>query len=238
MRTTYALTTRAPQLSEQFSAVSTEFSSGKSDPCDKDQIPLHEAGAVDQIIANCQAWGIADPANWKSDTAEAMGVDVTTTGNINLQPETAKTLTVGVVYTPSFIDNLSMTVDYYDIEIEDAMGGAGVQKAIDNCARETNINSSLYCPLVTRGADGNIIDTLNTTINQAFAGTTGIDFEVSYLQGLAEFGEVNFSLNATKLLDSNYQNDADSEEVDITGMYKANVELKTRFVMSYSYCIV
>jgi len=235
MRSTYALTTRAPQLSEQFSAVRTAFSSGKVDPCDSIQIKNSSAENKDQIIANCQAWGIADPANFDSATKLAAGVNATTTGNVYLQPETAKTLTVGVVYTPSFIDNLSLTVDYYDIDLEEAMGSAGIQSTLDKCAKEDDINNSIYCPLVTRGADGNISNVLNTTVNQAFVNVTGVDFELSYLQSLAEFGEVDFAFNATKLLDSTYQNSAESSVNTDKGIGYRNVELKTRFVMTYSY---
>lgn len=235
MRSTYAHTIRAPQLSEQFSAVRTGFSSGKTDPCDQEEVLGASAENKPQIIANCQAWGIADPENFDSSTSLAGGVDVTTTGNVYLQPEQADTLTVGIAYTPSFIDNLSITVDYYDIDLKDAMGSAGIQNTLDKCSKEEDISNSVYCPLVARGSDGNIVDVLNTTVNQAYVNVSGIDFEVSYLQGLAEFGEINFSFNATKLLDSTYQ-DSDADDIhDITGIGYKNVELKTRFVMTYTY---
>ena len=236
IRSTYAATTRAPQLSEQFSASSTEFSSGIDDPCDQTEILATEADAVGQVIANCKAWGIKDPANFDSLAAVNMGVDVTTSGNVYLQPETAKTVTLGVVYTPSFIDNLSMTLDYYDIQIKDAMGSPGNQSTLDKCAREADVNNSIYCPLVTRGADGNVSDVIDTVVNQAFSNTRGVDFEVSYQQSLAEFGDVSFSLNGTKLLDSSFQDTVLTDKIYVTGMSsRDNVELKTRFVMTYSY---
>jgi len=235
MRSTYALATRAPQLSEQFSAVRTGFSSGKEDPCDQLEILNAPAENKSQIIANCQAWGIADPANFDSAARVAGGVNVKTTGNVNLQPEKAKTLTIGVVYTPDFIDNLSLTLDYYDISLKDAMGSAGIQNSLDKCAKEEDINNSVYCPLINRDSDGNVIDVLNTTVNQAYVDITGVDFEISYLQSLREFGEINFTFNATKLLDSTYQ-DSDEDDVhEVTGIGYRNVELKTRFVMTYHY---
>jgi len=39
-----------------------------------------------------------------------------------LDPETADTWTVGVVLTPTFIDNFSMTIDYWNIKVEDTIG--------------------------------------------------------------------------------------------------------------------
>lgn len=235
MRSTYAHTVRAPQLSEQFSAVRTGFSNGKEDPCDSVEILNASAENKNQIIANCQSWGIADPENFNSQAKLDGGVNAVTTGNISLQPEKADTLTVGIVYTPSFIDNLSLTVDYYDIDIKDAMGSAGIQNTLDKCARETDINNSVYCPLISRGSDGNVNGVLNTTVNQAFINTTGIDFEVSYLQELNGYGQIDFAFNATKLLESSYRDSAEDDMHDITGIGYNNVELKTRFVMTYSY---
>ncbi len=235
MRTTYAHTVRAPQLSEQFSAVRTGFSNGKEDPCDSVEILNASAENKAQIIENCQAWGIADPENFDSQAKVDGGVNVTTTGNINLQPEKADTLTVGVVYTPSFIDNLSFTVDYYDIDLEDEMGSAGIQSSLDKCARDEDINNSVYCPLVERGSDGNIIKVLNTTVNQANTHIKGVDFEVSYLQSLQSYGQLDFAFNATKLLDSTYQSSAGDDIHDVTGIGYNNVELKTRFVINYHY---
>ncbi|MCJ8318891.1 MAG: TonB-dependent receptor [Colwellia sp.] len=235
MRSTYAHTARAPQLSEQFSAVRTGFSNGKEDPCDSVEILGASAENKEQIIANCQSWGIADPVNFDSQAKLNGGVDVTTTGNINLQPEKADTLTVGIVYTPSFIDNLSLTIDYYDIDITDVMGGSGIQNTLDKCAREEDVTNSIYCPLVVRGSDGNVLDVLNTTVNQAYTNIKGVDFEASYLLSLNEYGQIDFSFNATKLLDSSYS-DSDEDEIhDVTGIGYNNVELKARFVMNYSY---
>ncbi|QBG37353.1 TonB-dependent receptor plug domain-containing protein [Litorilituus sediminis] len=235
MRSTLAHTIRAPQLSEQFSAVRTGFSSGKLDPCDQVQIMNTPAEHKAQVIANCQAWGIDDPENFDSLARVNAGVDVTTTGNSYLKPESGDTLTAGIVYTPSFVDNLSFTVDYYDIELEDAMGSAGIQNTLDKCSKEEDINNSVYCPLVTRGSDGNIVDVLNTTVNQAYVHIKGIDIEVSYLQGLDKFGEIDFAFNVTKLLDSTYR-DSDEDSIhDVTGIGYRNVELKARLVTTYTY---
>jgi len=235
MRSTYARTIRAPQLNEQFTGQSIAFSGGNEDPCDSIEINNASAETQSQIISNCQAWGIEDPQNWTADTVLNSGVDKLTRGNTNLKPEKADTLTLGLVYSPSFIDNLSLTLDYYDIDLTDAMGSASIQSVMDKCARAEDINESIYCPLVERSTDGNIISVSSTTVNQASRRREGIDLELSYLQELQSFGQIKFTLNATKLLQSTYQNSADSDEVEITGIYQGNTELKTRFVIAYNY---
>ncbi|OCQ22700.1 TonB-dependent receptor [Pseudoalteromonas luteoviolacea] len=54
-------------------------------------------------------------------------------GNASLTPEEADTLTFGLVYEPSFIEGLSLTVDYYDIAITNAISEVNNQYIVDNC---------------------------------------------------------------------------------------------------------
>lgn len=56
-----------------------------------------------------------------------------TTGNLNLRPEKADSLTAGVVLTPRFLPGFSLAVDYFDIEVEDAIGQLFAQDIINRC---------------------------------------------------------------------------------------------------------
>lgn len=235
MRTTYAHTVRAPQLVEQFGAPSTGWSRGVDDPCDQNEIANAPTADQAQIISNCQALGIEDPENWEAATHISGGIFSTSGGNINLKPEQADTLTVGIGYTPSFIDNLSLTLDYYDIDLEDAMEQPGLQTTLNNCVRAEDMESNVYCSFVERGSDSNVTDVLSTTVNQGLRTRRGVDMEVSYLQGFESYGELSVSLYVTKLIKSTYRNAAGSDEVDVTGIYGSNAEVKSRLTLTYSY---
>ncbi len=108
-------------------------------------------------------------------------------GNPNTTEETADTWTVGVVLTPTFAPGLTITVDYYDIEIKDAIlgGGPGVTNTRDACygtpANGYQPFDTSFCALLPRNQFTFDIDgAINTVVNAGFVKTRGVDFELSY----------------------------------------------------------
>ena len=59
--------------------------------------------------------------------------EVTVGGNDQLTPELADTVTAGFVYAPEWFDGFSMTVDYYEIEIENSISSVNNQYIVENC---------------------------------------------------------------------------------------------------------
>ncbi|SHH27537.1 TonB-dependent receptor [Ferrimonas marina] len=58
---------------------------------------------------------------------------VTRGGNEMLTPEEADILTLGLVYEPQWLPGFSATVDYYDIDITDAIAAVNSQYIVDLC---------------------------------------------------------------------------------------------------------
>jgi len=113
LRGTVSEAFRAPNVAELFGGQSDSYPDF-NDPCDNWQ-------AKDAITqANCQADGV--PA-----TYNAVGAAVTVGGNPNLQPETSDNYTAGLVYTPSWLANFALYVDWYRIELEDTITAVGAQ---------------------------------------------------------------------------------------------------------------
>ena len=54
-------------------------------------------------------------------------------GNTDLKPESADTWTAGIVFTPTFIDGLAVTIDYWNIKVEDTIGTVPPATALDQC---------------------------------------------------------------------------------------------------------
>lgn len=102
-----------------------------------------------------------------------------TTGNLELEPEKADTLGLGVVLQPSFIPGLSASVDYYEIEIEDAIGTVAAQQIVDQCFAGVQV----FCSSIERGLN-NGVNTITRVFNRPFnfvdQVARGLDFDISY----------------------------------------------------------
>lgn len=103
-------------------------------------------------------------------------------GNPDLDPEEASTYTVGVVWTPSFIEGLTASVDYYDIELEGAIGVLGQQTIVNLCHE----GRTEYCAFVHRlpPPENTIIAVERPFINLNRINTKGVDFEAGYASSL------------------------------------------------------
>jgi outer membrane receptor protein involved in Fe transport len=128
-----------------------------------------------------------------------------TGGNPLLDPETADTTTVGVVYTPSQIEGLSISIDYFDIVVDDAIaGGIPAQTTFDNCLAT---GDGTFCDLISRADSGTLAagtfgsGFLQTNLNIASLETSGIDIQVGYLFDVNDYGSIRLDY-ASVILDS------------------------------------
>lgn len=115
-----------------------------------------------------------------------------TSGNRNLKPEIAKSYTAGFVYQPSWIDGLSLSADYFDINIRDAIGTATAQDTIDRCFR----GQAAYCANIIRNTSNVITEVRSPFMNQDELKTNGVDLAVSYTRPLGA-GSLSFNALAT-----------------------------------------
>ncbi len=98
-------------------------------------------------------------------------------GNQNLTPEKADTTDVGIVLQPRFLPGFRASVDYWDVNIKDAIEALQAQQVIDSCYYK--IDTAL-CANINRGPDGNITSVLAFPVNLAAYDTRGVDVEASY----------------------------------------------------------
>ena len=108
-----------------------------------------------------------------------------TGGNPFLDPETADTVTLGFVWTPEFIEGLSISLDYFTILVEDAIQpGIDAQVILDNCLAT---GDPAFCGLMQRAPDGTLSSGIpgvgfqNTNINIGELETTGVDVQIAYV---------------------------------------------------------
>lgn len=116
---------------------------------------------------------VNDP--FKSNVVVA-GLPFLAQGNRSLMPEVANTLTVGAVIEPVQIPGLSLSVDYYDIKVRDAISTVSAQQLVDQCFA----GNQFACSQTERNASGNLVRIYQTPINLASAVVNGVDFETAY----------------------------------------------------------
>jgi outer membrane cobalamin receptor len=120
-------------------------------------------------------------------------------GNTALNPETADTLTFGVVVDP--IENLTFSVDYWSIELSDAIATVGPQEVMKQCAEN---NNAAFCGLINRGNAGSLwLGTsgyiTSTNQNLGEQNLEGVDFAAAYAMEMAG-GVMSFKFSGTHLM--------------------------------------
>jgi len=118
---------------------------------------------------------------------------ISSQGNPALVPEVARTYTGGVVFTPSFIPNLTLSYDYYHIDLKNAIGSiSATNTQIQNLCEQSN-GTSPYCalfirplPFSDRSAANYPSSVLTENLNTAYTAIEGSDIEANYHFDLAD----------------------------------------------------
>lgn len=174
---------RAPNIGDLFSPPGENFAN-VDDPCDFEHLDLGTNGRNTRI-ANCQALGIADPTTF--DSLDEQSIPLVSGGNPNLEEEEAETYTIGLVYSPSWIDGLQLTLDWYDISIDQAIASTAAQTIVDRCADDPSGINNQFCALVTRDSIGNIVELRDFPLNLNRLEVSGLDTEVFYSLDIGGF---------------------------------------------------
>ncbi|MEW6981789.1 TonB-dependent receptor [Colwelliaceae bacterium 6471] len=164
---------RAPNVSELFLGQSNGFP-GATDPCSVD-------GFVEGVTSRslCESMGVS-PDQVGVFTQSNTQIEGMFGGNPDLKEESSDTFTVGLVMQP--MEGLDLTIDYFNIEITDAINvlGGGVPNVLDICYNQVKDANSAFCQAIDRRADGNVslVNVLNANISTIE--TAGVDFNVTY----------------------------------------------------------
>jgi outer membrane receptor protein involved in Fe transport len=194
-RTSYQKAIRAPSIIELYSpVVVTNTSDVAVDPCSGTV-----ANPATATLAQCLNTGVtaAQYGNGSSTNTvpqcPAGQCATTQGGNIRLQPETAKTFSVGFTLTPRFVSGLTASVDYYDIRVANEINNVPLSVILSNCL---NSGDPFFCSQVVRAPNGILFGTSvtgggfinGTLVNIGSAKNSGIDFQGSYDLPMERFG--------------------------------------------------
>jgi iron complex outermembrane receptor protein len=176
-RAMYQRSVRAPNLLEAFQEQFSEIGpyvagSSDEDPCSATANPVATGNAEKCVITGL-------PANQIGVWEATVGVPVTliSGGNPNLTPESAETYTIGAVFTLESLPNLQVSVDYFDLKVEDTIGDLTADVA---CFDSMN-TSGLFCNAISRNPTTfDIVEIFEPKINRGLLSTKGIDTQINW----------------------------------------------------------
>lgn len=191
----YQRAIRAPNVGELFGGASNGFPAA-TDPCSDRAGAAAQTATVRQL---CIQTGVPAGLVFTRAVQPNAQIEAQFGGNALLQEEKADSYTVGAVIQPRFIPRLNITVDYFNIKVEDYIStfGGGLNNSLSLCYNEIQDINSVYCQAVTRdpsnGQIGGDFLPLILNANVASIKTSGIDLQVDYSQPLnfGIFGETS-----------------------------------------------
>lgn len=210
---------RAPDIVEFFSPPRGDFDD-VDDPCNG--ITATSTGVV---ADNCRSITPINQEILENGEFDQSNNNVFSpnSGNINLREEVADTFTAGLVFTPSFLPGFSITADYYNIKISQAIDSVSSQTLLDQCFGDASgFPNNIFCDAVTRDNDGQLLQIDNKEQNLSNMRASGLDVALGYLFDLNDEWNVPgvFSLrllySSLFTLDETFQGVLDEPVVDVS----------------------
>ncbi len=231
VRGTWAEGFRAPALGDTFGGGSQSFDA-YLDLCDS---AFGRASRDAAVAARCAAEGV--PAGFRQKNqaggnVPAAGAQTTVAfntgvGNQNLTPETATTKTAGFVYNPSYVNGLSIAVDYFDIEVKNRISDISVNYTLTQCLVE---GVQEFCDNYSRDTTGQITQLSRGNKNMGSMSTKGIDLELNYRLPRTSYGQFAVRSQTTYVDEYNLQSTNEADVLNYASEYpiyrvKSNVSL-------------
>lgn len=188
LRVSRARSVRAPNLNELYSPPVLQLLS-IVEPCDATRI-----SANPRREANCRALGV--PVGFRESQT---GSFVVSRGNSELSEETSDSFTVGAVVTPGWLGGLQLSLDYWRVEIEDAVSSFNPNDIVDRCFDSASLGN-VFCDRLTYYSDWNIQEINVSSMNIGQSTAEGIDLGVRYTHDIQHYGAFSVALLGTYLL--------------------------------------
>lgn len=234
LRGAVATAVRAPNVSDLF-AGGTATAAIVNDPCDG--ITNADTG---NVADNCRSIAaiqnrIDNEGAFILTQVESQNTSGLLSGSTNVQEEKADTVTAGIVFTPEFAEGLQMSIDYYDISIDDAIAKTDRTVILNRCHNVGPSDFNAECGGLVRrdGRSGAALEVNAASGNENLIETSGVDLDVSYITTLAG-GDLYLGLAANFL-----------DAYDITGLETGDTQHlagevlfpKVRYNVNASYTI-
>jgi iron complex outermembrane receptor protein len=242
IRGNYSRAVRAPNIGELFTPLSVGLTNLGIDPC---------AGAAPTTNANLRAVCIAQGAPVGTigsiTNPTAAQANINAGGSLALQPEKANTWTIGAVFQPDFLPRFNLSVDYYNIKIDNVIGAPLPGDIISACFGNVTAASAAdpACTVIRRnpttgGLDGDPATTpglFGQTNNNGRLFTDGIDLLMNYNMDLG-FASLDWSFVGNWTHSSKFKSDvnlATSLNRECVGYYSVNCSFTGSIQPEYQF---
>jgi outer membrane receptor protein involved in Fe transport len=216
LRASYQRAVRAGNVRELFQPQGLNLFDMPEDPCGPSQLAtldqcVNNTGLPPALYGNP---GLDSPANQYNFLQG---------GNPDLQPEESDTISFGGIWSPAFIDGLVVSVDYFNIEVNDAIDTIPQRFTLDQCL---STGDPTFCDNVQRapgsgslwvGTQGFIV---GTNVNIGKFEREGVDLQVGYNLPIGSMGDLDFSLVGTVLMTADTQPTPASDVVECKGKWE------------------
>ncbi|HEV7314280.1 TonB-dependent receptor domain-containing protein [Sphingopyxis sp.] len=242
IRGNYSRAVRAPNIGELFTPLSVGLTNLGIDPC---------AGAAPTTNANlravCLAQGAPVGTIGSITNPTAAQANINAGGSLALQPEKANTWTIGAVFQPDFLPRFNLSVDYYNIKIDNVIGAPLPGDIISACFGNVTAASAAdpACTVIRRnpttgGLDGDPATTpglFGQTNNNGRLFTDGIDLLMNYNMDLG-FASLDWSFVGNWTHSSKFKSDvnlASSLNRECVGYYSVNCSFTGSIQPEYQF---
>ena len=218
LRGNYQRAVRAPNIGELFTPNQVGLVNLKRDPCQNAGSTIAATSLLGSVCA-AQGAPVTGAGFITAISAPSAGqINASFSFSPNNKPEKADTWTVGAIFQPDFVPSLSLSVDYYNIIVNDALSTPTVGDILSRCFGSLSATSatSAACTSIRRnpalgGLDGDPSTTLGVPqplTNSGRIATDGIDVAINWSTDLAE--DVKLALNFAGNYTFNYKFRADA----------------------------
>ena len=228
--------TRAPNVFEIASPVVSGLDNALLDPCS-----VANTNISDSLAQLCISTGMsASQVGQVQDIISGQISAIRGSDPDNLPgEEEASTFTAGFVWSPEILKNFSVSLDYYDIDIENVIGQFSAQEVLDGCyvAGEADTCAKINRIGGTLTVAGSGIELFTT--NLLYRRAEGLEFALNFDYDLRDMGELSFSTTINHYLTNERQSSATSALIDCNGRYgtSCNPVSKTRLLQRVTWSL-
>lgn len=230
--------TRAPNVGELYAPLTSGLDNAIQDPCSVANTNI--SATLRQL---CISTGMTAAQVGQVADIAAGQINIQSGSNPRRLPneESAKTLTAGFVWNPTFetVKRVQLSVDYYDIDVDGYIGTNSAQEILDGCY---TLGIAAQCSQIKRiGGSLNLPGTgvEAFTTNLSYLQTSGIETAFNFGFDLGNYGTLDFGGNVNQYIDVKRLSSPTSRVIDCNGFYGTNCapqhELKATQRTSWSY---
>ena len=219
LRGSYQKAVRAPNVVELFSPAGLNLYDNDADPCAGTTAEIAARGVTQ---AMCARTGVSAAQFGNIQDSPAGQYNYLQGGNPQLKPEKSKSTTFGLVLTP--MRNLSVTIDYFNIKVEDTISSVSPTTTLEKCLSS---GDPRFCSQITRDSLGTLwllptARVVATSTNIGSVKTSGIDLGVNYGYKLGAMGSLGVAMNGTYLKNFSVEELPGEGSYDCAGLYNGS----------------